>query len=264
MLQTSATEFTKMSQDASLDQADLSLRNGDPAGAERVLMQTWPDISRAPSDAQHAMAMVRMAQGRANDAERLMRGALNAEPRSLRHHIGLGHILAAQRNDVGALEAYNNAAHIDPQWPGLFVAISQTLYRLGRFGEAEDAARSATAMPSAAAFEALSNAQRAQGKAQEALAAAEEALRLDWQDPNAQHAKAAALMLLNRPQDALAIFDELVGRGLDLPVLHMNRGAALEALGRNADARTVYEEAARRWPNLPNLQERVAEARKRV
>ncbi|MEZ5961273.1 MAG: tetratricopeptide repeat protein [Hyphomonadaceae bacterium] len=253
-----------MSQDTSLDQADLSLRNGDAAGAERVLSQEWPDMSRAPAEAQHAMAMVRMSQGRAGDAERLMRGAVNTEPQSLRHHIALGHILAEQKNYAGALEAYNNASRIDPQWPGLYVVISQTLYALERFGEAEKAARTATATPSAAAFEALSNAQRAQGKAKEALTSAEQALSVDWHDPNAQHAKAAALMQLNRPQEALAIFDDLLGRGIDLPILHMNRGAALEELGRKADARAVYEEAARRWPNLPNLQERVANARKRV
>lgn len=253
-----------MSQDASLDQADLALRNGDPAGAERALNEGWPDITRAPGDAQHTMAMVRLAQGRHADAERLMRGALNVEPRSLRHHIGLGHILAAQRNDVGALEAYNNAAQIDPQWPGLFVVISQAYYRLERFSEAERAALSATSMPSAAAWEALSNARRAQGKSQEALAAAEEALKLDWQDPNAQHAKAAALVALNRPQEALAIFEELLGRGIDLPILHMNRAAALEALGRAGDARAAYDEAARRWPDLKNLQQRVADARKRL
>lgn len=252
-----------MSQNASLDQAELALNNGDPSGAERVLSQAYPDITRAPGDAQHIMAMVRMAQGRGSEAERLMRGALNTEPNSLRHHIGLGHILVALQNDVGALEAYTNAARIDPKWPGLQVVISQANYRLERFSDAERAARQVSP-PTAGSWEALSNALRSQNKAQEALAAAEEALRLDWQDANAQHAKAAALMMLNRPQDALSIFDDLLGRGIDLPVLHMNRGAALEALGRKADARAVYEEAGRRWPNLPNLQERVAAARKRV
>lgn len=250
-----------MSQDASIDQADLALRNGDPASAERLLTQAYPDLSRAPGDAQHAMATVRLAQGRLTEAEQLMRGALNADPTSLRNHIGLGHILVAQRNDVGAIESYNNAARIDPSWVGLNVVISEAYYRLQRFEDAERAARQAKTTES---FVALSNALRAQGKAQEALAAADDALRIDWQEPNAQHAKAAALMAVNRPQEALAIFDELTGRGIDLPVLVMNRAAALEALGRNADARAVYEDAARRWPNLPNLQERVEAARKRV
>ena len=78
------------------------------------------------------------------------------------------------------------------------------------------------------------------------------------------HARAAALMQLNRPQEALAIFDELVQRGIDLPILHFNRAAALEALGRKADARNLYEDVARRWPNLPNLMASVAAARKRL
>ncbi len=253
-----------MSHEATLDQAELALNNGDAASAERELTKAWPDMSRAPGDAQHLMAMVRMAQGRGQEAEQLMRGALNAEPTSLRHHIGLGHILTAMRNDVGAIEAYNNAARLDATWPGLFVVLSQAYFRAGRFAEAEEAGHSAVALPSVAGWEALSNAQRAQGKMQEALNSAEEALKIDWQEPNAQHAKAAALMGLNRAQDALAIYDDLLGRGIDLPILHMNRAAALEALGRAGDARAVYEEAARRWPDLPNLQERVAAARKRV
>ncbi|MEZ5958042.1 MAG: tetratricopeptide repeat protein [Hyphomonadaceae bacterium] len=255
-----------MNEESSLSQAELSLRNGDPAGAERVLTKAWPDMTRAPADAQHLLAMVRVAQGgRVSEAEQLMRSALALEPTSLRHNIGLGHILTAVGNEAGALEAYINASRIDPRWPGIFVVISQANYSLERFADAERAARSAVAAASTvAAYECLSNALRAQGKVQEALQAAEDALKIDRRDANAQHAKAAALMGLNRPQEALAIFDDLLSQGLDLPVLHMNRGAALEALGRKADARAVYEEAARRFPNLPNLQERVANARKRV
>jgi tetratricopeptide (TPR) repeat protein len=251
-----------MSQDDNLDQAEAALNNGDPAGAERILTKAWPDMSRAPGDAQHIMATVRLAQGRVTDAEQLMRGALNAEPNSLRHHIGLGHILSGLKNHAGALESYLNAARIDTNWPGLNAAISQKYYILERFADAERAARQGTQTVSS--LEALSNALRAQGKGKEALAAADEALRLDAQDLNAHHAKAAALMMVDRPQEALLIFDDLTRLGVDLPVLQMNRGAALEALGRNADARLVYEDAARRWPDLPNLQDRVAAARKRV
>ena len=254
-----------MSNDATLDQAELALNNGGAASAERILTQQWPDMSRATADAQHVMAMVRLAQGRGGEAERLIRSAVSAEPNSLRHLIRMGHILSELGNHSGAVEAYTNAARVDPKWPGVFVVLSQAHYAREQFSDAERAARQAVAnAPSAGAFEALSNALRAQGKAQDALSAADDALRLDHQDPNAQHARAAALMQLKRPQEALAIFDELRARGIDLPILQMNRGAALEALGRKADARAVYEEAARRWPDLANLQERVAAARKRV
>jgi|GEM_PF-1590266 len=263
MLQTSVTE-TEMSNDAALNLAELSLKNGDPSGAERVLTQTWPDFARAPADAQHTMAMVRMAQGRPADSVRVMRGAVSAEPNALRHHIGLGHILTEIGDHNGAIEAYTAAARIDQTWPGLLVVLSQAYYITERFADAERVARQANASPTSSTWEALSNALRAQGKAQEALSAADEALKLNREDPNAAHAKAAALMELKRPQDALAIFDELRSRGIDLPILAMNRGAALEALGRKADAKAAYEEAARRWPNLPHLQDRVAAARKRV
>lgn len=263
MLQTSLTE-TEMSNDAALNQAELSLKNGDPSGAERVLTQTWPDIARAPADAQHAMAMVRVAQGRLPDAETLMRAAANAEPNALRHQIALGHILTERENHNGAIEAYTNATRIDKKWPGLLVVLSQAYYRTERFADAERIAREANAAPTSSTWEALSNALRAQGKAQDALSAADQALKLNREDPNAAHAKAAALMELKRPQDALAIFEELHGRGIDLPILALNRAAALEALGRKGDAKAAYEEAARRWPNLPHLQDRVAAARKRV
>lgn len=253
-----------MSNDAVLDQAELSVKNGDPAGAERLLSQTWPDISRAPADAQHVMAMVRMAQGRPAESVQLLRAAISAEPNALRHHIGLGHVMSEIGDHNGAIEAYTAAARIDQTWPGLLVVLSQAYYITQRFADAERVARQANAAPTSSTWEALSNALRAQGKSQEALTAAEEAVKLNRQDPNAQHAKAAALMQLNRPQDALTIFDDLTRSGLDLPVLAMNRGAALEALGRKADARAAYEDAARRWPNLPHLQDRVAAARKRV
>ncbi len=253
-----------MSNDAVLDQAALSVKNGDPAGAERMLSQTWPDIARAPADAQHVMAMVRMAQGRSAESVQLLRSAISAEPTSLRHPIALGHILTEIGDHNGAIEAYTAAARIDQTWPGLLVVLSQAYYITERFADAERVARQANAAPASSTWEALSNALRAQGKSQEALTAADEALKLDRQDANAQHAKAAALMALNRPQEALAIFDELLGRGIDLPILAMNRGAALEALGRKADAKAVYEDAGRRWPNLPNLQDRIAAARKRV
>lgn len=253
-----------MSQDAILDQAEISLNNRDPDGAARILLQQWPDISRAPADAQHILATARMAQGRGDDAELLMRGAARAEPNSQRHLVALGHILMQIGNPQGAIQAYTDAARIDRKWPGLLTVLSEAYYRAGRFADAEQVARESTAVPTTAAWSALSNALRAQAKLDGALAAADEALRLDRTDLNARHDKGAALLGLNRAQEALQIFDALLADGVDLPVLQINRALAFEALGRKADARAVYEDAARRWPNLPNLQDRVASARKRL
>ncbi len=253
-----------MSQDAVLDQAEIALNNRDPESAERFLLQQWPDIMRAPADAQHIMATARLAQGRSMDAEQLMRAAAKAEPHVQRHFIALGHMMMTLDKPQDAIQAYTDAARIDRRWPGLLTVLSEAYYRANRFTDAEEAARESTTAPTAAAFSALSNALRAQGKLDGALAAAEQGVRLDPTDINARHDRGAALLGLGRAKEALEVFDTLLADGNDLPVLAINRGAALEALGRKGDARAVYDDAARRWPHLPNLQDRIAAARKRV
>jgi tetratricopeptide (TPR) repeat protein len=254
-----------MSQDSILDQADASLARGDAAGAERVLTQAWPDLSKAPADALHILAMVRASERNWEEAERLLRAATRAEPNSLRHHVALGHLLLSVGNFPGAADAYAVAVRIDSTWPGLLEVAADANYRAGRLEEAERIARQAISRsPTPNGWDALSCALRGQGKAQDALNAADEALRLDWGHVNAQNSRGAALLMLNRPQEALETFETLASQGVEAPVLSLNRGAALEALGRKADARAVYDHAAQRWPHMPNLQDRVAAARKRV
>jgi tetratricopeptide (TPR) repeat protein len=247
-----------MSQDDALDKAEAALNRGDAAGAEQAITQEWRDLAKAPGDALHILAMVRMAQNNLADAEKFMRNAVRAEPKSLRHNIALGHILSAANNHAGAVEAYMAAGKIDPKWPGLLIALSRAQYGAGRGADAERAAREAIeAAPSAEAWDALSCALRAQGKGQDALKAADEALRLDWQNLNAQNSRGAALLMLKRSQEALDVFDTIAAQGVEMPVLALNRGEALEQLGRTAEARALYDDAARRWPNLPNLQARL-------
>jgi tetratricopeptide (TPR) repeat protein len=237
-----------MSQDDALEQAEAALKRGDAAGAEQAIAKQWRDLSKAPADALHIMAMARMTQNNFAEGERFMRSAVQSEPNSLRHNIALGHILSAAGKHAEAVDAY---------WAGLSVALAFANYHAGRPAEAERAALEALRTPTADGFDALSCALRAQGKAQEALEAADEALRIDWQHLNAQNSRGAALLMLKRPKEALDAFDAIAAQGVEMPVLALNRGEALEQLGRSAEARALYDDAARRWPNLPNLQERL-------
>jgi tetratricopeptide (TPR) repeat protein len=246
-----------MSQDAALEQAEAALKRGDAAGAEQAIAKQWRDLSKAPADALHIMAMARMTQNNYAEGETFMRGAVQSEPNSLRHNIALGHILSASGKYAEAVDAYAVAARIDPTWAGINVALAYANYHAGRPAEAERAALEALRTPTADGFDALSCALRAQGKAQEALEAADEALRIDWQHLNAQNSRGAALLMLKRPKEALDVFDAIAAQGVEMPVLALNRGEALEQLGRSAEARALYDDAARRWPNLPNLQERL-------
>lgn len=251
-----------MTPDEVLDEAESALRLGDPAGVERALAKLWPDIRQAPADAKHVLGRARVEQQRFGEAEDLLRAAVQAEPQSLRHHVALGHALVAAGKFNDAANAYDSALRIDAAWPGLATAFSSAAYMAGRHQEAERAARHAIeTSPNSSAWDALSAALRAQGKAQDAYNAAAEAVRLDDSNINAQNSLGAALMMLGRGQEALDVFDTLVSRGVVSPVLSLNRGTALQMLDRTAEAFAVYDEALQRWPNLPNLQQQIAQRR---
>jgi superkiller protein 3 len=179
----------------------------------------------------------------------------------LRHHVALGHVLYTAGKYAGAADAYATAARIDPAWPGLQLVLSNACYSAGRLDDAERAAREALRMPTSPGWDALAAALRGQGKGQDSLAAAEEAVRMDSANLDAQNSLGAALLMLDRAQEALAVFDRLAAQGVDAPVLSLNRGDALSKLGRTSEARAVYDEAAQRWPHFPNLQQRLADRR---
>lgn len=248
-----------------LTEAETAANRGDIGAAERALRAAWPDMSKAPGDAMHLLATLRIREGKQADAEHLLRGAARAEPTSLRHHIALGHVLVGMGNHAGAAEAYAEALRIDQKWPGLRAAYAQACYNAGRAADAEMAARQLIKdEPSAAAWDMLSAALRAQNKGKEALEAADQALRLDPNDINARNSRGAALLLLDRHKEALEMFDALAAQGVEAPVLTLNRGAALEKLGRAQEAQTLYAAAAQRWPHLPNLQAQLAQRRQRA
>jgi predicted Zn-dependent protease len=254
-----------MNAEQALTQAETAANRGDVAAAERTLRQMWPDMAKAPGDAMHLMATLRIREGKTADAEHLLRGAARAEPTSLRHQIALGHLLTGAGNHAGAADAYAEALRIDQKWPGLRAVYAQACYQAGRHEDAEMAARRLVKeAPSADAWDMLSAALRAQNKGKEALDAAEQALRFDANHHNGLNSRGAALLLLNRDKEALEVFDALAAQGVHAPVLALNRGAALEKLGRKAEAQAVYADAAQRWPHLPNLQAQLAQRRKQA
>lgn len=252
-----------MDTDAVLIEVETALRGGDAKAAEAALSKAWPDRAKMPGDALHLLADIRHRAGKPADAEQLLRAAIKAEPDSLRHHIALGHILAANGNFKAACESYKRAAQINESWPGLLRTLSQTALQLGDLAEAERAARRLVeTAPTAMAWSALSSALRAQAKGAEALAAADQALRLEPNERSAQHSRGASLLMVGRPAEALAIFQELLANGVSEPVLSINHGTALMMLGRRAEADAIFDEAFKRWPHAPNLRAQI-EARRR-
>ena len=130
------------------------------------------------------------------------------------------------------------------------------------FGAAEKIARAAIAQaPDSQGYELLANALRAQERLEEALTAAERAVRLDETNASAQHGRAFILSRLGQFADALAIYDQLIAGGMAHPSLSLNRSVALLGLTRDADAEAALLDGIRRWPQDRGLQNMLASLR---
>ena len=132
----------------------------------------------------------------------------------------------------------------------------------GRAAEAEPMARALTiSAPSSEAFELWSQALRAQGKSEKALAAAEQGLRLDRNNVRLIHSRGQALADLGRSEEALGEFDSLAKRGLEQPPVWLSRAIALLSLARDAEAEAMFADGVRRWPQDQGLQHGLASVR---
>ncbi|MCX7359713.1 MAG: putative 2OG-Fe(II) oxygenase [Alphaproteobacteria bacterium] len=130
------------------------------------------------------------------------------------------------------------------------------------FVEAERIARASIAeAPDAQAYEVLANALRAQERLEEALAAADKAVRLDAGNHGAQHGRAFILARLGRFAEALEIYDRLIARGVAHASVWLNRSVALLGLTRDADAEAALVDGVRRWPQDQGLQNMLASLR---
>jgi tetratricopeptide (TPR) repeat protein len=253
-----------MTEDEVLSEAERLLADGSPQGAERVLLQAWPQMTAAPPDALHVLASVRAAQAKRDEAEALLRRAIAAQPTSLRHHIALGHLLSSVGNYADAAPAYADALNIDDRWPGLLEVSAIACYRSGRYADAERSARlGLSRKPNSVLWDTLSCTLRAQGRYKEALEAADQGLALESASNALRHSRAAALLRLERYQEALDIFDSLAAQGVAAAALSLYRGEALLGLNRTREAGDVFAEGLGRWPMSVGLQRAYANVNRR-
>ena len=94
----------------------------------------------------------------------------------------------------------------------------------------------------------LSAALHRQGRYQEALAAADEAVRLRPDHADGHTARGLNLERLGRLEAALAAFERALEIEPDSARAHLNRGVVLQRQGRLGEARAAYECAVRRAP----------------
>ncbi len=100
-------------------------------------------------------------------------------------------------------------------------------------------------------------------RSQEALEAVESAIQLNPNQSSAYKAKAAALILLDRPNEAIVAFDQALQIKAD-PATYLAKGKALSDMGRFEDARSTYNQSLLLDPNNATTYEYKAQALERL
>ena len=251
-----------MTPEATLQEAERLLSARDPNGAERMLATLWSDMSGAPPGALFLLGRIRGEQGRTQEAEGLLRRAIAKAPEVARHHFALGELLRAQGLASLAADSFAQTRRLDPRFPGADRAFARAAIAAGRGAEAERVAVALTlADPSPEAWDILSTALRSQEKLEEALAAADEGLRLDLGSVALIHSRALALAAMGQNEEALRSFEALARSGVKQPPLWLNRGVALLGLARDGDAEAMFAEGVGQWPRNQDLQHALASVR---
>jgi len=251
-----------MNPDAVLREAERLLKAGEPLAAERALATLWADTSKAPASALHLLGAIRRMQKRIPESERYFRRAIQLEPQSPQHHFALAELLASAGAHQHAMASYQEVQRLDANFPRALVGYARSAFAAGALTEAERAARALIAREATADhWELLSRILRAEDKLEDALEAAEAALRADPAHTAAAHARATTLARLGRNEEAISTLDGLESRGVRAPALVVNRGTALFNLARADEAERVFADGAQRWPQDATLQNALANAR---
>lgn len=233
--------------------AQEALRTGDVVGAERLLVRAVaepsPDI-----DVLLLMSAVRRRQNRLDEAESFARRAAAADTNSGRATGRLGALLQFLGRLEEARDAYKEALRREPGLDPIRVSLVRCLLAMGAFAEAEaEAAALAARRREVLPLTLLSEARHAQDKGEEALTAADEALRLAPADRSAMLAKARALGKIGRASEATDAYKRLRGAGFEAVEEAIGAAQAMHASGESAEAEALLAHSLTRWPNDAQL-----------
>ena len=172
------------------------------------------------------------AGGQAGDAERMYREILAAVPTHADSLHMLGVLALQAGQPQAALPLIDQAIAANPRVAGYHLNRANALHRLGR--------------------------------GPEAVAACQEALRLDRSSAGAQQILGHVLSDLGRGEEALAAYREAARRKPGLFDIHNNLGVALRHAGRLEEAEQALREALRREPGEPGITANLANVLKEI
>lgn len=211
----------------------------------------------APAGAGAAMLQGRLAlrAGRVEDAVRLLREAVAADPTSASAHRDLAVALERSGDADTAVAAAAEAARLEPDLPRSWYELGRLRLTLGADpdGAIEALERALELAPDyPEALRTLGAARLARGETGAARRALERVAELD-PDPTSRAAVLETLGDLEqadgRPEVAVERYGEALRADPDRPVAHFNRGLLLARSGRPAEARRHFERAVALRPD---------------
>ena len=241
--------------------------------------------SRRRADRLFEKALDAHRQGRIDDADRLYRGVLGAEPRHVGalQHLGilaqqrgdvdesvgllsqaatitpsdpllqnnLGNALRSQGNGARAISAYRAAVAGDAGYVNALYNLAGLLHEQGEGGESEDYYRRVVALAptDVGAWMGLGMTLVDQGRGDDALPCFERAVGLRPEDPVCQYNFGNALEAAGRVDDATAAFRRAVSISPDYAEAHHNLGMALRSAGDTGAAESEFREALHYRPD---------------
>jgi protein O-GlcNAc transferase len=167
-------------------------------------------------DAHHLAGVVKLAQGDAAEAIRLLTEAAKLKPRSPQAANDLGRAYHRAGDHVAAVVQHERALSLDPGYPE--------------------------------ALAGLGDAQHALGWREDALTSYQRALTLRADHAEALNGRAAVLLELGHAEEALELCTRALAADPDFAGAHFIRGNVFGALGRHQRALASYDEALRLRP----------------
>ncbi|HUJ72028.1 MAG TPA: tetratricopeptide repeat protein [Verrucomicrobiae bacterium] len=183
--------------------------------------------------------------------ETLWRDTLAKNPNAWLAHYNLGSDLERTGRTQEALEQYEQALRVKPDYAEAHNGLGAALVQTGRAGEAiVHFERALQIKPDfAEAHCNLGFALEQVGRVGEAIGQLEQALRIRPDDPEAYNNLGGALLLLGEPQEAVVEYDRAAKVKPDSAAIHNNLATALARTGRIKEAVAQYEQALRIEPD---------------
>jgi len=192
----------------------------------------------------------------------LLRAAAASDPKDAKPYVVLAEHYVALGDPAGALTALGRAIQIDSTDADTYYKQTAVLALLGRYPEAEDAARKSVALApdSAIGWANLGDALTQQGKTSEAIVACRRAVALDSTGADNWYNLGVALSGERDLSEAIAAYRRVIALNPRHVQAINNMGALLGASGRIEEARDAYKQAVRLTPASVEVRMNLARA----